>query len=86
MLARSRPSIGTIHLPKGHEFRAVAVMFCDDEALPSKLRIDQVSDAADLVKVYNTERHLFYLACTRTREQLWLSGVETTSEFLDDLG
>jgi len=28
-------SIGTMHLAKGLEFRAVAVMACDDEVIPS---------------------------------------------------
>jgi hypothetical protein len=79
-------AIGTMHLAKGLEFRAVAVMACDDEVVPSQLRVDEVSDAADLEEVYNTERHLLYVACTRAREQLWVSGVEPASEFLDDLG
>jgi ATP-dependent exoDNAse (exonuclease V) beta subunit len=60
-------------------------MACDDEVLPAQIRIDQVSDAADLEEVYSTERHLLYVACTRAREHLWVSGVEPASEFLDDL-
>jgi superfamily I DNA/RNA helicase len=80
-----RIAIGTMHLAKGLEFRAVVVMACDDEVLPAQIRIDQVSDAADLEEVYSTERHLLYVACTRAREHLWVSGVEPASEFLDDL-
>lgn len=40
---------------------------------------------ADLEEVYNTERHLLYLACTRARDNLLVTGVEPCSEFLDDL-
>ena len=75
----------TMHLAKGLEFRAVAVIACDDEWLPLQERIEQVSDESDLEEVYVTERHLLYVACTRAREQLLISGVDPASEFLDDL-
>ena len=78
-------AISTMHLAKGLEFRAVVVMACDDEVLPSQARIDAISDDADLEEVYNTERHLLYVACTRARDHLLVSGVDPVSEFLDDL-
>jgi superfamily I DNA/RNA helicase len=78
-------SIGTMHLAKGLEFRAVAVMACDDEIIPLQARIETVTDDSDLEEVYNTERHLLYVACTRARDHLLVSGVEPASEFLDDL-
>lgn len=78
-------SIGTMHLAKGLEFRCVAVMACDDEVVPLQERIDAVSDEADLKEVYDTERHLLYVACTRARDRLLVSGVEPVSEFLGDL-
>ncbi|MBF0109393.1 MAG: DEAD/DEAH box helicase [Magnetococcales bacterium] len=80
-----RISMGTMHLAKGLEFRAVAVMACDDEILPLQKRIESISDDADLEEVYNTERHLLYVACTRARDYLLVSGVDPASEFLDDL-
>jgi len=78
-------SIGTMHLAKGLEFRGVAVIACDDEIIPLQERIENVGDDADLEEVYNTERHLLYVACTRARDHLLVSGVEPGSEFLDDL-
>ena len=78
-------SISTMHLAKGLEFRAVAVMACDDEVIPLQERIETVADDADLEEVYNTERHLLYVACTRARDYLMISGVAPASEFLDDL-
>jgi superfamily I DNA/RNA helicase len=78
-------SLGTMHLAKGLEFRAVAVMACDDEIIPLQARIETVTDDSDLEEVYNTERHLLYVACTRARDHLLVSGVEPASEFLDDL-
>ncbi len=56
--ARDRVSVGTMHLSKGLEFRAVAVMACDDEVLPLEARIEAITDEGDLEEVYDTERHL----------------------------
>jgi superfamily I DNA/RNA helicase len=78
-------SISTMHLAKGLEFRAVVVMSCDDEIIPLQERIETVGDDADLKEVYDTERHLLYVACTRARDHLLVTGVEPASEFLDDL-
>ena len=77
-------SISTMHLAKGLEFRAVVVMACDDEIIPLQERIETVGDDADLQEVYDTERHLLYVACTRARDHLLVTGVEPVSEFLDD--
>ncbi len=44
-----------------------------------------MSDESDLDEVYATERHLRYVACTRAREFLHVSGVAPASEFLADL-
>jgi len=82
---RGKVSTMTMHLAKGLEFRAVAVMACDDGILPLEERIATVGDDADLEDVYNTERHLLYVACTRARDHLMVSGVHPASEFLDDL-
>ena len=78
-------AVGTMHLAKGLEFRAVAVVACDDEVIPLQARIEQVADETDLEEIYNTERHLLYVACTRARDRLLVTGVEPASEFLDDL-
>ena len=74
-----------MHLAKGLEFRAVAVAACDDEVIPLQARMERVGDDADLEEVYGTERHLLYVACTRARDHLLVTGVEPVSEFLDDL-
>jgi mRNA-degrading endonuclease RelE of RelBE toxin-antitoxin system len=78
-------SISTMHLAKGLEFRAVVVMACDDEIIPLQARIERVGDDADLQEVYDTERHLLYVACTRARDHLLVTSTEPASEFLDDL-
>ena len=83
-IAPGSVSIGTMHLAKGLEFRAVAVMACDDEVIPLQERIENVADDADLEEVYDTERHLLYVACTRARDHLLVTGVSRI-RFLDDL-
>lgn len=77
--------LSTMHLAKGLEFRAVVVMACDDEVIPSQDRIEAIGDTADLEDIYNTERQLLYVACTRARDHLLISASDPASEFLDDL-
>jgi superfamily I DNA/RNA helicase len=82
--ASGHVSIGTMHLAKGLEFRAVAVMACDDEVIQPQERIEAIGDDADLQEVYDTEPHLLHVACTRARDHLLVTGVSPASEFLDD--
>lgn len=83
--AAGRVSVSTMHLAKGLEFRAVVVMACDDEVIPLQERIETVADDADLQEVYDTERHLLYVACTRARDRLLVTSGDVPSEFLEDL-
>ena len=78
-------SVCTMHLAKGLEFKAAVVMACDDYVIPSQARLDTAADEKDLEEIYNTERQLLYVACTRARDQLLVTGVSPYSEFLDDL-
>jgi len=78
--------IATMHGAKGLEFRAVAVIACDEDVLPDPDRLAAIGDIAEMETAYETERHLLYVACTRARDRLLISGVEPGSEFLDDIG
>ncbi len=80
----SKASIATMHEAKGLEFRCVVVMACDDDILPLQSRIESATDTSELEEVYNTERHLLYVACTRARDHLLVTAVDPASEFLDD--
>ena len=75
-----------MHLAKGLEFKAVAVMACDDDVLPLRARVEAVADEVELDEVYETERHLLFVACTRARDRLLVSSVVPGSEFFGDLG
>ena len=78
-------AVGLMERAKGLEFRAVAVLACDEAIIPSQARIDEVGDYADLEDTWETERQLLYVACTRARDHLLVTGVAPGSEFLEDL-
>jgi superfamily I DNA/RNA helicase len=75
-----------MHLAKGLEFKAVGVIACDDGILPLQSRLEGVADETELDDVYETERHLFYVACTRARDRLLITAVRPASEYIQDLG
>jgi mRNA-degrading endonuclease RelE of RelBE toxin-antitoxin system len=81
---QGRIAIGTMHLAKGLEYKAIVVMACDDDVLPLQERIETVADESELDEVHDTERNLFYVACTRARDRLLVSGVQPGSEFFAD--
>jgi hypothetical protein len=58
--------------------------FHPDEVIPLQERIEAISDEADLEEVYTSERHLLYVACTRAREELFITATNPESEFLRD--
>lgn len=80
-----RISISTMHIAKGHEYKAVLIMACDDEIIPLQSRIENVVDEGDLEEVYATERQLLYVAATRARDYLCITCGPNSSVFLDDL-
>ena len=76
---------GTMHLAKGLEFRSVAVMACDDDILPLRERVKLFTEEVDIEEVERTERQLLYVACTRARESLLVTGVGDGSKYLYEL-
>ena len=74
-----------MHAAKGAEYRAVAVLALDQDMVPLEARLVSANDEARLDEIMNTERHLLYVAASRARDHLWLSGMVPISEFLQDL-
>lgn len=74
-----------MHEAKGCEYHAVAVAALDQDNLPLEERLLTAQDEAQLDEIMNTERHLLYVAASRARDFLWMSGVNPVSEFLGDL-
>ncbi len=84
LVGGDRITSASMHLAKGLEFRAVVVMACDEGILPLDERVADAADEAELDEIYETERRLLYVAATRAREHLLLTGRVPGSEYLDD--
>ncbi len=80
-----QPAIVLMHDAKGLEFRSVAIVACDEEAIPLKSRIESAADMHELGTLLETERHLLYVAATRAREHLLITARSPGSEFLADI-
>ncbi|MEU3195774.1 UvrD-helicase domain-containing protein [Streptomyces sp. NPDC006996] len=79
--------VGTMHSFKGLEFRCVAVIGVDDEALPfqkavTPAEVDSKQHETDLM----SERCLLFVACTRARDSLYVSWSGDPSAFLTEAG
>ena len=78
----SRVAIGTMHRSKGLQFRAIAVMGVEEGTVPlGSVRSRQPDEAAQRAFV-EMERNLLYVACSRARERLLITGVGRGSEFV----
>jgi superfamily I DNA/RNA helicase len=82
---QGRIVIGTMQLANGLEYKAIVVMAYDDDVLPLRERIETVADESELDEDHDTERNLFYVAYTRARDRLLVSGVQPASEFFAGL-
>ncbi len=85
-ISAERPKICCMEEGKGLEYRAVVVMGCDNDVLPSPDRLAEADLVTGLDDIYETERNLLYVACTRARDFLLVTCAETPSELLFDLG
>jgi len=56
--------LSTVHQAKGLEWKAVFILFVNEEMFPSKKSIEEAGDAE--------ERRLFYVAVTRAKDELFL--------------
>lgn len=63
--------LSTIHQAKGLEFDAVFTIWLTEGMFPSKQSLTQ--EALGNIQAIEEERRLFYVACTRAKNQLYLS-------------
>jgi superfamily I DNA/RNA helicase len=77
--------VGTMHGMKGLEFQAVAVTGVEHGTVPASAAItpeseDPLAHAQDLQQ----ERCVLFVACTRTRDHLYVSYTGEPSQFLQE--
>lgn len=72
--------LANMHRVKGLEFRAVFIVGCSAEALPQPYTGDD--DPVARAEHMERERRLLYVAMTRARELLWISGSGRLSPLL----
>lgn len=76
----------TIHGAKGKEWQNVILFACDDEAIPGIGRLRRMAEKgstkADMYSVIDEERRLYYVACTRAKENLTIITSLHPSEFM----
>ena len=75
----------TMHDAKRLELKSVAFIAYEEDILPAGSRLLMARDEADIDEIMATERHLFYVAFSRARENVWVSCGGLPSEFLIDL-
>ncbi|MFC8430616.1 UvrD-helicase domain-containing protein [Streptomyces sp. NPDC057253] len=80
-------AVGTMHAFKGLEFRCIAVFGVNEGAVPypravTPRDVDAIQHGTDLL----SERCLLFVACTRAREQLYVSWSGRPSPFLQEAG
>ena len=80
-----QPTIVQMFKAKGLEYRAAVVMACDNGVIPSPDRLAEADLVAGMEEIYDTERNLLYVACTRARDYLLITSAGTPSELLLDM-
>lgn len=83
--AATPPKLDVMLGAKGLEYQAVAVMCCDADVIPSPERLAEADVIAGLQEIYDTERNLLYVACTRARDYLLVTSAGIPSELLLDM-
>lgn len=69
---------------KGLEFRAVAIVGCDDTQVPLASALSSETDSESRRAIEERERSLFYVGCTRARDRLLITWSGEPSRFIAD--
>lgn len=77
--------LAKINRVKGLEYRSVAIIGCDEDQFPSEEKLKNIGDNADLDELLILEKNLLYVAITRARDNLLISGIKPGSSYLTEL-
>ena len=70
---------------KGLEYRCVAIIGCDETEFPNERGLLELGDSADYAEYLILEKNSLYVAMTRARDQLLITGIKPGSEYLNEL-
>ncbi len=76
--------LATMHRVKGLEFDRLAIVGLNRQTMPLRAALDAADDPGRRADVEQMERSLLYVAMTRARRALWVSGVGEGSPFLSE--
>lgn len=77
--------LATVSRVKGLEYRSVAIIGCDEDQFPNSKKLNELGDESDFDEFLTLEKNSLYVAMTRARDNLLLSGVTPGSAFLEEL-
>ncbi len=78
-------ALATLHSAKGLEFRAVAVVGCDEAHIPLRAALEGVTDPETKRIVRDRELSLLYVGCTRARDELLVLWSGRPSPFIKSM-
>ena len=76
-------TVNAVRHPQTSRFTWGLLIVTPGITIRDRLRVLQPNDPDSYV--YNTERRLLYVACTRARDHLLITKLDPASEFLSDL-
>ncbi len=77
--------LALINRVKGLEYKAVAIFGCDEDQFPNEEDLQNCGDQSDQDNYLVIEKNLLYVAMTRAREELYISGIFPGSPFLSEI-
>ena len=77
-------SVGTMQVAKGLEFKAVAVIGCGEHQLPDQETLDRAADQTEYQELLEQESNLLYVALSRPREKLLVTGIGALSKLFPE--
>lgn len=76
--------LAAIRRVKGLEYRSVAIIGCDEDQFPNANKMNELGDGSDFDEFLTLEKNSLYVAMTRARDNLLVSGITPGSAFLGE--
>ena len=77
--------LAAVRRVKGLEYRSVAIIGCDEDQFPNAKKLNELGDGSDFDEFLTLEKNSLYVAMTRARDSLLVSGITPGSPFLEEL-